>query len=114
MAHFNKLKRALRRWVHEAVAHLASGPEPDTTHDVPRWQRDSDGVFRDRERLVRVWSHSELESLQQLPSWRVVEQALQDDNRLRAQLNQLVGTAHGSRRLSGLPEVLHVTVASQD
>ena len=99
MAQFNKLKRALRRWVHEAVAHLASGPEPDTTHDVRRWQRDSDGVFRDRERLVRVWSHSELEASQQLPSWRSVEQVLQDDDRLRPQLNQLVGTAHGSRQL---------------
>jgi hypothetical protein len=31
LANFNKLERALHKWVHEAVAHLASGPEPDTT-----------------------------------------------------------------------------------
>jgi len=99
MAEFNELKRALRRWVHEAVAHLTSGPEPDTTQDLRRWQRDSDGVFRERERWVRIWSHSQLEGLQQLPSWQAVEQALQDDQRLRAQLNQLVGTAYGSSQL---------------
>jgi hypothetical protein len=99
MAEFNELKRALRRWVHEAVAHLTSGPEPDTTQDLRRWQRDSDGVFRERERRARIWSHSQLEGLQQLPSWQAVEQALQDDQRLRAQLNQLVGTAYGSSQL---------------
>lgn len=96
MANFNKLERALHKWVHEAVAHLASGPEPDITQDLRRWQRDTDGVVRDRERMARVWRHSELEALQQLPSWRAVEQALQANARLRAHLNQLVGSVQGS------------------
>jgi hypothetical protein len=45
---------------------------------------------------LRVWPHAELEALQQLPSWEGVEQALHDDDRLRAHLNQLVGTVHGA------------------
>jgi len=99
LVNFNKLKKALHKWVHEAVAHLASGPEPDTTQDLRRWQRDTDGVVRDRERMTRVWRHAQLEALQQLPSWRAVAQALQDNGRLRAQLNQLVGTVQGSSLL---------------
>jgi len=46
--------------------------------------------------MTRVWRHAQLEALQQLPSWRAVEQALQDNGRLRAHLNQLVGTVQGS------------------
>jgi Apea-like HEPN len=99
LAKFKRLERALREWVHDAVARLVSGPEPDITQDLRRWQRDTDGVVRDRERTARVWRHSELEAVQQLPSWRAVEKALQDNGRLRAQVNQLVGTAQGSSLL---------------
>jgi hypothetical protein len=99
LANFNKLKRALHKWVQEAVAQLASGPEPDTTQDLRRWQRDTDGVVRDRERMTQVWRHAQLKALQQLPSWRAVEQALQDNGRLRVQVNQLVGTIQGSNLL---------------
>jgi hypothetical protein len=98
VANFHELERALREWVHEAAAQLSSGPGPEVSTDLRGWQRDSDGIFRDRERPVRVWRHSELETLHELPSWHAVEQALQDDDRLRAQLDQLVGTAQGGRR----------------
>jgi hypothetical protein len=70
VVHFDKLERALREWVFEAVARLSSGPEPDTSYDLRRWQRDTDGIFRERERLVAVWRHTERKALQGLPSWR--------------------------------------------
>ncbi len=98
MANFDNLERALREWAHEAVGRLSSGLGPEVSTSLRRWQRDSDGIFRERERPVRVWRHSELEALHELPSWRAVEQALQDDVRLRAQLDQLAGTAQGSHR----------------
>jgi hypothetical protein len=98
MTNFDHLEGAMREWVHEAVARLSSGPEPDTTHDLRRWQRDSDGIFRERERLVRVWRHGGIPTLQQLPTWPSVQQALKEDDRLRPHLGQLVGTALGGSR----------------
>ena len=95
MANFDKLEQALREWLSEAVAHLSGGSEPDVFRGLRRWQRDSDGVFRHRERSTRVWRDAELEAVQRMPSWRAVEQALIDDERLRAQLDQQVGTAQG-------------------
>jgi hypothetical protein len=97
MANFDHLEQAMRGWVHDAIEYL-SHTEPDLSPGLARWQRDSDGMFRKRERLVRVWQHSALEAAQQLPNWRAVERALQEDNRLKAQLDQLVGTAEGGRR----------------
>jgi Apea-like HEPN len=98
MANFDNLERALREWVHKAVGRLSSGLGPEVSTDLRRWQRDSDGIFRERERPVRVWRHSELEALKELPSWQAVERALQDDDRLWAQVDQLVGTVEGSHR----------------
>jgi hypothetical protein len=93
---FRKLEQAMRAWVHEAIAVLSNGPEPDPYSDLRRWQRDTDGVFRERERLTTVWGHSQVEALQQLPTWNTVMQAFQEDERLRPQIGQLVGTAQGS------------------
>jgi hypothetical protein len=86
----------MRAWVREAASRLSEGSGPDISPGRRRWQRDGDGVLRVRERPVRVWRHAEVEALRQLPSWRAVEQALQEDDRLRAQLDQSVGTAQGS------------------
>src|SRR6266536_1018252 len=99
MSQFPELEEAMGEWVHDAVHVLAAGPEPDTSHDLRRWQRDSDGVFRDRQRLVRIWPHQELDRLRQLPSWRAVEQILLNDPRLRPQMDTLVGTIYGGSRL---------------
>jgi hypothetical protein len=101
MAHFERLERALREWVTEAVARLSDGPQVHISSTLPRWQRDTDGVFRKAERPVRLWHPDQVETLRQLASWRVVEQVLQEDDRLRVQLNQLVGTIQGGSQLSG-------------
>jgi Apea-like HEPN len=98
MANFEKLEEAMRAWVREAIARLSSGSEPDVSPGLRRWQRDSDGIFRVRERPTRVWRHTEVQALQELPSWHAVEEALQEDDRLRAHLNQLVGTVQGGVR----------------
>jgi len=97
VANFPELEQAMRAWVREAAVRLFDGSEPDISPGLRRWQRDSDGILRQRERPVRVWRHAEAEAVRQLPSWRAVEQAFQKDDRLRAQLDQLVGTAQGSR-----------------
>lgn len=97
MANFPDLEQTMRAWVREAAARLSGDSEPDISRGLRRWQRDSDGILRQRERPVRVWRHAEVEAVRQLPSWRAVEQVFQEDDRLRAQWNQLVGTAQGSR-----------------
>ena len=84
--------------MHEAITHLSGDSQPDVWEDLRRWQRDSDGIFCFRERRVQVWHRDELEALHQLPTWAAVEQALQDDDRLRAHLDQLVGTNQGGSR----------------
>lgn len=68
MANFPKLKQTMLAWVREAAARLSEGYEPDISPGRRRWQRDSDGVLRDRERPDRVWRHGEVEALRQLPS----------------------------------------------
>ena len=99
MTQFDKLERALRELVTDAVARLPDGPEIALSYD--RWRRDTDGVFRRRERPARIWHPDQVEALRQLPSWRAVEQALQEDDRLRVQLGQMVGTAQSRGQLSG-------------
>jgi hypothetical protein len=97
MANFDHLEQAMRAWVQDAVEYL-SHTEPDVSPGLSRWQRDSDGLFRKSERPIRVWQHSDLEAVRQLPSWQAVEQAFQEDDRLAAHANTLVGTAQGARR----------------
>jgi hypothetical protein len=95
---FPHLRQAMRTWVREAVVALSSGSEPEVTQDLRRWQRDTDGEFRDAEREVRLWSRTAVAETQQLPSWRVVLDAFQQDDRLRAQVDTLVGTWNSRRR----------------
>jgi hypothetical protein len=98
VSNFSELEQAMRAWVREAAARLSEGSAPDISRGPRRWQRDSDGVLRVRERRVRVWRHAEVEAVRQLASWPAVEQVFQEDDRLRAQLDQLVGTVQGSSR----------------
>jgi hypothetical protein len=97
VANFPELEQAMRAWVREAAVRLSDGSEPDISPGLRRWQRDSDGILRQRERPVRVWRHAEAEAVRQLPSWRAVEQAFQKDDRLRAQLDQLGGAGRANR-----------------
>jgi hypothetical protein len=108
MVNFEELEQALREWMREAVATLSAGPEPEVSHDLRRWQRDTDGIIRDRERLVRIWRHAEVDAVLQLPSWRAVERVFQEDDRLRAQLDQLVGTVQGGSHFDGETVARHV------
>jgi Apea-like HEPN len=86
----------LHEWVHEAVARLAEGPQPDVRLGLPRWQHDPDGIFRKLERPIRVWPHAEAQATwRQLPTWSAVEQALEEDDRLRGQPDQWIGTTEG-------------------
>ena len=97
MANFDRLEQAMRAWVHDAVEYL-SHTEPDVSSGLARWQRDSDGIFRKVERPVPVWQRSEVKAAQELPSWRAIEEVFQEDDRLAAHVDNLVGTAQGARR----------------
>lgn len=98
MAAFLDLRQAMWEWVREAVATLSAGPEPDVSQDLRRWQRDEDGVFRDAERSVPVWNREAVAAAMRLPSWRVVEETFRRNDRLRVQVDTLVGTLRGRSR----------------
>jgi hypothetical protein len=67
VATFPELEQTMRVWVGEAAARLSEGPEPDISPGLRRWQRDSDGSLRERERPVRVWRHAEVEAVRLVP-----------------------------------------------
>ncbi len=96
MAEFPELKSALQEWVNDAISSLSAdtGASYRTT-DLPHWQRDSDGVFRDIERVVEKWDRTSVDSLFDLPSWAVVLDVLHADDRLSRQLDTSVGTKGG-------------------
>jgi hypothetical protein len=89
--------------------------------DFGRWRRDSDGIFRDIDREVEVWNRKLAVGQFDLPQWDAVLGAVQSDVRLARQIDTLVGTAHGGRRveaetigrisLSRPDEVSHVAEA---
>ena len=100
MAGFPELKDALRAWVNDAIDQLSRDASArDYTTDLGHWRRDADGVFRDIERPIEVWDRHAVQSLFDLPSWAAVLDALQGDSRLSNQVDTLVGTAHGARRI---------------
>jgi hypothetical protein len=90
----------MHAWVLEAVAFLSSdGQEPEVTSGLRRWQRDADGLFRDRERTVRVWRRADVDATRRLPTWQPVEDVLRGDERLNIQMDTLVGTDQGASLL---------------
>lgn len=99
MAEFPELERTLRAWVLEAVQRLLGSAGPEESYDLRRWRRDSDGIYRNRERVMPVWRHAEIEALWDLPSWAEVERTVQEDPRLEEQVGQLVGSDQGGRLL---------------
>jgi hypothetical protein len=100
MTEFSQLKSALRNWVNEAISRLSADTNaPDRTTDLGHWQRDSDGVFRDAERVIEIWSRTSVNSLFDLPSWAAVLDVIHADERLNRQLDTLVGTSQSSHHL---------------
>lgn len=100
MAVFPELKEALGAWVNGAVDGLSRDPTArDYTTDVGHWRRDADGIFRDIERPIEVWDRHAVQRLFDLPGWSAVLDALQSDHRLHDQVDTLVGTVHGARRI---------------
>ncbi|MFC1410740.1 hypothetical protein ACEZCY_16545 [Streptacidiphilus sp. N1-12] len=95
VASFPQLERALHAWVCDAVGVLIAGSDPIVVTDSRHWQRDEDGHFRNRERAVPIWHSTDVEATRQGASWEAVEQALQEDESLRRQLDQFNGTAQG-------------------
>jgi hypothetical protein len=52
---FPELKGVLRAWAIAAISRLSAGGDAhDSWMDFGRWRRDSDGIFRDIDREVRV------------------------------------------------------------
>ncbi len=100
---------ALRSWVEEAMVHLTYDPEAqEFLKYPPRWECDQDGIFREIERPVCAWRHRSLEALKEIPTWNVVLEVLEGDERLRVQIGNLVGTLHHARRIDTFTIGLHV------
>lgn len=105
MTEFPKLESVLRKWVNEATSRLsADGEASYGTTDLGHWRRDSDGVFRDAERVVETWDRKSVNILFELPQWTAVLDELYADDRLKVQVDTLVGTAQGGHRI----EVTHI------
>jgi hypothetical protein len=97
-AAFPNLRQAMLAWARDAVAALSAGPEPDEWRDLRRWQRDEDGIFRNTERTAPLWNRSAVAEAMQLRSWRAVKEAFQTNDRLRVQVDTLVGTSRSRGR----------------
>jgi len=99
MAAFPELKRALFAWVNEAIDQLShDNAARDYTTDLGHWRCDSDGVFRDRERIIDVWKRTAVNSLFELPSWTAVLDVLHEDSRLYDQADAFIGTLQGGHQ----------------
>ena len=103
VAEFPELKAALHAWVNDAIDLLSRDASArDYTTDLGHWRRDADGVFRDIERPTEVWDRHAVQSRFDLPTWAAVLDAIQGDHRLSRQVDTLVGTAHGARRIEAV------------
>src|SRR5262249_16242951 len=100
MAAFPELKRSLFAWVKHAIEQLSQQDNArDYATDLGHWQRDSDGVFRDSELAIEVWHRIAVNRIFDLPSWAAVLDVLHGDSRLARQVDTLVGTVQGARRV---------------
>lgn len=108
VARFPQLEQALHAWVCDAVGMVTTGSVPVVVPDLRRWQRDEDGVFRDRERATPIWHPADVEGTFLLQSWEVVEQVLQEDEALRKQLDRFIGTAQGGGHFDAKMLARHV------
>jgi hypothetical protein len=59
MTNFENLEQAMRTWVLDAVKYL-SHTQPFLAPSLARWQRDSDGLFRNRDRPLRFGTRARL------------------------------------------------------
>jgi hypothetical protein len=93
----------------EAVATLTADSDPaDEGLDVPEWNVDPDGIFRNIARPIYGWDFHKRRQLQQLTSWPSVERAFDADERLSRQVNTFVGTALGGGQIGIYGLAMHV------
>ena len=109
MTEFPGLREALRAWMLEAVATLTA--DSDAAYeglDVPGWNVDPDGVFRNIARPIDGWDFHKRRQLEQLTSWPSVERAFDADERLSRQVDTFVGTALGGGQIGIYGLAMHV------
>jgi hypothetical protein len=100
---FPDYKAALRAWVEEAIPELERLPNGIITSSaVRRWGCDNDGIFRSRERPVKIWNLGYRDRLQELSTWATVVAAVQANHRIGGQLDDLVGTAQSATRIEAI------------
>src|SRR5215467_2706692 len=95
MTEYPALKVALREWGDLAIPLLKETRFDRYRISDPRWWRDSDGIFREGERVVDVWDYAGWDRLFNSPEWQAVLDILHADERLNGQVDTLVGTAYG-------------------
>jgi hypothetical protein len=109
MTEFPGLREALQAWMLEAVVTLTA--DSDAAYeglDVPGWNVDSDGVFRNIARPIDDWDFRKREQLRQLASWANVNRAFDADDRLSRQVDTFVGTALGGGQIGIYGLAMHV------
>ncbi|ALA57217.1 HEPN domain-containing protein [Nitrospira moscoviensis] len=95
-------ERVLRDFVRDAVSHLSealkdSAPEFE---DGARWERGTDGHFRERKKRLRtLWPMLSDEWLRSLPGYQTCVECLKSDVVVGPHLDRLVGTSMSSSRL---------------
>jgi hypothetical protein len=109
MTEFPALREALCTWLLDAAASLMTDHDAQSEGlDLPRWNRDTDGVFRNIARPIDGWDFRYLRRLQQLASWPAVEKVFQEDSRLGRQIDTLVGTIQGGSRVEAFGLAIHI------
>jgi hypothetical protein len=100
VTYYPDLKRALFDWVKETLdLLLKDGRARYLSTEGARWERDSDGIFRRRERSAERWAPFLIEHAQCLPSWLAVMDVVDRDSSLSGQVSVLVGTIQGGIRI---------------
>jgi hypothetical protein len=94
-----QLESAVREFVRIAVACLSAAPMDQVPEAESRWERGSDGHFRERITRLRRLPLAIERSLEALPQYKSCTQLLESDAVIGAQINRLVGTGTSAARL---------------
>ena len=87
----------LERFARGAAGHFQNAPR-HRSMIWDRWDRDSDGVFRRRDRAIG-WRWNLFDDLESVPDYEEVSDALRDDPCIGPQLDMLIGTGMASSRI---------------
>lgn len=95
-------ERVLHDFVRDAVSHLSEAQKDSAPEfeDDTRWERGTDGHFRERkERMRRLWPMLNDEWLRLLPDYQTCTECLKADVVVGPHLDRLVGTIMSASRL---------------